>query len=64
MKLFAKLFLACAVSILALKGAIGQDKPATTAYTPQSGQAGKDVVWVPTLQALVDRMIEMAAVTK
>lgn len=33
------------------------------AYEPQSGQAGKDVVWVPTHQALVDRMLEMAQVT-
>jgi hypothetical protein len=33
-------------------------------YVPQSGQAGKDVVWVPTPQALVDRMLDMARVTK
>jgi SAM-dependent methyltransferase len=33
-------------------------------YEPQSGQAGKDVVWVPTPQALVDRMLDMAALTK
>jgi Methyltransferase domain len=29
-------------------------------YKPQVGQAGKDVVWVPTPQALVDRMLDMA----
>ncbi|MGE0802230.1 MAG: cyclopropane-fatty-acyl-phospholipid synthase family protein [Lautropia sp.] len=29
-------------------------------YTPQSGQAGKDVIWVPTPQELVDRMLDMA----
>ncbi len=40
-----------------------QDKPQTNTYTPQSGQAGKDVVWVPTPQALVDRMLDMAKVT-
>ena len=33
---------------------------ATTTYTPKVGQAGKDVVWVPTAQALVDRMLDMA----
>jgi hypothetical protein len=33
------------------------------AYEPQSGQPGKDVVWVPTHQALVDRMLDMAQVT-
>jgi len=29
-------------------------------YAPSVGQPGKDVVWVPTSQALVDRMLEMA----
>ena len=33
------------------------------AYEPQVGQAGKDVVWVPTPQALVDKMLDMAKVT-
>ena len=32
-------------------------------YRPSSGQAGKDVVWVPTNDALVVRMLEMAKVT-
>jgi len=32
-------------------------------FEPQSGQAGKDVVWVPTPQALVDKMLDMASVT-
>jgi hypothetical protein len=64
MNALRKLILACAATALALNIALSQDKPATTSYTPQSGQAGKDVVWVPTPQALVDRMLEMAAVTK
>ncbi|MDB5592821.1 class I SAM-dependent methyltransferase [Enterovirga sp.] len=29
-------------------------------FTPTSGQSGKDVVWVPTQQALVDGMLDMA----
>ena len=33
-------------------------------FEPQVGQAGKDVVWVPTPQAVVDKMLEMAKVTK
>ena len=37
-------------------------KPAA-GYEPQVGQEGKDVVWVPTPQALVDRMLDMAKVT-
>ena len=32
-------------------------------YTPEYGQAGKNVVWVPTPQALVDAMLDMAQVT-
>jgi SAM-dependent methyltransferase len=44
-----------------LAAAQAQKAPAT--YEPQSGQAGKDVVWVPTPQILVDRMLDMARVT-
>jgi precorrin-6B methylase 2 len=32
-------------------------------FEPYSGQPGKDVVWVPTPQVLVDRMLDMAKVT-
>lgn len=32
-------------------------------YAPSVGQPGKDVVWVPTPQALVDRMLDMAGLT-
>ena len=32
-------------------------------YRPEVGQAGKDVVWVPSPQALVDKMLDMAKVT-
>jgi Methyltransferase domain len=34
----------------------------TQQYTPQVGQSGKDVIWVPTPKALVDRMLFMAKV--
>jgi SAM-dependent methyltransferase len=37
--------------------------PATQEYTPSIGQSGKDVVWVPSPQALVDKMLDMAKVT-
>jgi len=33
-------------------------------FEPQVGQAGKDVVWGPTPQAVVDKMLDMANVTK
>jgi hypothetical protein len=32
-------------------------------YTPQRGQEGKDVIWVPTADGMVVRMLEMAGVT-
>jgi SAM-dependent methyltransferase len=32
-------------------------------YTPDVGQAGKDVVWVPTPQPVVDKMLELANIT-
>src|SRR5262245_66182167 len=32
-------------------------------YTPQVGQEGKDVIWVPTPQSLVDKMLDMAKLT-
>jgi SAM-dependent methyltransferase len=40
-----------------------QDKKEAPAYEPQSGQEGKDVVWVPTPQVLVNKMLDMAKVT-
>ena len=42
--------------------AMAQEKSGSS-YEPQVGQAGKDVVWVPTPQALVDKMLEMAKAT-
>jgi len=35
----------------------------TSNFQPHVGQQGKDVVWVPSPQALVDRMLDMAKVT-
>jgi cyclopropane fatty-acyl-phospholipid synthase-like methyltransferase len=32
-------------------------------YVPSSGQAGKDVVWVPTATVMVDKMLDIAKVT-
>jgi len=61
MSSFRKLVFVCAVSALTFTGALAQSKPE---FTPHSGQAGKDVVWVPTPQGLVDRMLDMAAITK
>ena len=53
------LLLACSAS---LAFAQAQKAPAP-AYEPSVGQEGKDVVWVPTPQVLVDKMLDMAKVT-
>jgi precorrin-6B methylase 2 len=42
-------------------GAFAQAQP--PAFEPTVGQQGKDVVWVPTSQALVDKMLDIAKVT-
>ena len=47
---------------LALAG--GQNRAlADESYRPKIGQAGKDVIWVPTPQKLVEVMLDMANVT-
>ncbi|MDB5794068.1 MAG: smtA, partial [Noviherbaspirillum sp.] len=54
---------AAVAAIIALSGAACSHTGAaskTDSYTPSVGQAGKDVVWVPTPQALVDKMLDMA----
>ena len=38
-------------------------QPGAPVYQPEVGQDGKDVVWVPTAQSLVDRMMDLAKVT-
>ena len=39
-----------------------KEAPSST-YEPMVGQEGKDVVWVPTPQSLVDKMLDMAKLT-
>jgi hypothetical protein len=53
------------LSMLALFaiGAPAQGQQAKSEFQPRVGQAGKDVVWVPTPQALVDMMLDMAKAT-
>jgi hypothetical protein len=48
---------------VALTSASSERAFAAQEFQPQVGQDGKDVIWVPTPQALVDKMLEMAKVT-
>ncbi len=54
-----RLIAAAAVAALLSNTAVAQTKP----YEPQVGQAGKDVIWVPTPDDIVERMLRMAQVT-
>jgi len=46
-----------------LQGQPGQQASQTKPFQPTRGQAGKDVVWVPTAQPVVDKMLDLAKVT-
>jgi len=58
---FLRLSAALAASLFLAAGLHAQDKKKD--YEPQVGQAGKDVIWVPTPDEVVDRMLRMAQVT-
>jgi SAM-dependent methyltransferase len=54
--------LSASIVVVAASTAWAQQQPAA-AFEPQVGQAGKDVVWVPTDEALVEKMLDLAEVT-
>lgn len=41
----------------------GGAKPAPAAYEPVRGQSGKDVIWIPTPEGLIEKMLNAAKVT-
>jgi hypothetical protein len=58
----APLMVAALLSTFALSAPAAQPAAAPAKdYEPAVGQEGKDVIWVPTPQALVERMLQMAA---
>ena len=52
-----------AVVLSLAAGSVFAQTQTATPFKPEVGQPGKDVVWVPTPQALVDKMLDMAKVT-
>ena len=48
--------------VTAVMTGLAQAQTATTEFKPQVGQAGKDVIWVPTPKSLVEKMLKMADV--
>lgn len=63
----ARRFVTCLLLTLSLAliapNVHAQAQPARDEYQPQVGQEGKDVIWVPTPQALVEKMLDMGKVT-
>ena len=50
------------LAAVTVAGSALAQQPAKDEFVPQRGQTGKDVVWVPTEQELVDKMLDMAKV--
>ncbi len=59
----ARFAVAVAASFALAAGALAQAPAKKEEFVPQVGQAGKDVIWVPTPDELVERMLRMAQVT-
>ena len=59
------LFVPCAVSIPSASAQAPAAPPATQAgpYEPRVGQPGKDVVWVPSPESMVEKALDLAAIT-
>jgi len=56
-------WLMAALLAMALQASARDRDECERQFQPQTGQAGKDVVWVPTNDGLVTRMLQMAGVT-
>jgi SAM-dependent methyltransferase len=52
-----------AMVVLTAGAAGAQTQGGAKPFVPESGQAGKDVVWVPTPAELVEKMLDLAKVT-
>lgn len=60
---FIGLVVSAAALALASPALVDSVSAQSTTFQPTVGQPGKDVVWVPTPEALVERMLTMAQVT-
>ncbi|MDP2707030.1 MAG: methyltransferase domain-containing protein, partial [Burkholderiales bacterium] len=61
--IFVRHLLSALLLSVLITGAFAQTQTAPKPYEPSVGQEGKDVVWVPTSQELVDKMLDLAKVT-
>lgn len=51
------------LALLATTAAFAQTQRGAKEYTPWEGQPGKDVVWIPTRETVVDKLLDLAKVT-
>jgi SAM-dependent methyltransferase len=51
------------LTLVAGHPALGQTSPPQDPFKPTVGQPGKDVVWVPTTEAMVEKMLDHAKLT-
>ena len=58
----AAFLLPLSAQVQAQKGNDGAPPAAKESFEPQSGQAGKDVIWVPTPTDVVEALLDMASV--
>src|SRR4029453_6431512 len=60
---YARRLLALSAALLLFASLAHAQATQTKPFEPTVGQAGKDVVWVPTPQTLVERMLDLAKLT-
>src|SRR6187455_2640726 len=63
---FDRTLLRCGTLVFVLLtsvSSLAQEPAAQKPYEPTVGQEGKDAVWVPTSQAMVEKMLDHAKVT-
>ena len=65
-RFFMATLMACSMTLAqASSSAVAADpKAPNAAYEPIRGQAGKDVIWIPTPEGLIDKMLAAAKVTE
>ena len=62
-RLLHQSMVALCLVIMTAAGVLAQAPAENKEFQPVVGQAGKDVIWVPTPQALADKMLNLAQVT-
>jgi len=62
-KKIASITIAAGAALMLAAGPVLSQAETSPNFKPHVGQDGKDVIWVPTAQTLVDRMMQLANVT-